>query len=186
MQTLKILALCIAAAVVYGVVHDQITVRLCREYFTVAHPPVFGEDVPDTLLAMGWGVIATWWAGLLVGVPLVLVARLGDRPKLAAADLLRPIAVLLLTMAVLATLAGFAGYWLATSGRIQISPAFAVAVPPERHARFLAAGAAHLASYATGFLGGIALVFATFLRRRRRRPGGRARPRSVGGSARGG
>jgi hypothetical protein len=28
-------------AVFYGIVHDQITVRICLEDFTVAHPAIF-------------------------------------------------------------------------------------------------------------------------------------------------
>lgn len=62
MEFLKIVALCISASVLYGIVHDQITARICVEYFTVFHPPVFATTSP-TLLGFGWGVIATWWAG---------------------------------------------------------------------------------------------------------------------------
>jgi hypothetical protein len=34
--------------VVYGIVHDQVTARVCVEYFTVGHPPVFqtNSDTP--------------------------------------------------------------------------------------------------------------------------------------------
>jgi hypothetical protein len=67
----SIILLCIVAAVIYGVVHDQITARICVEYFTIGHPPVFGTDDP-TLLGLGWGVIATWWVGLILGFPLAL------------------------------------------------------------------------------------------------------------------
>ena len=53
-ETVKIVLLCIAAAVVYGILHDQVTARVCVEYFTIGHPPVFNTDSP-TLLALGWG-----------------------------------------------------------------------------------------------------------------------------------
>jgi len=62
----KIILLCLAAALVYRILHDQITARVCVEYFTVFHPPIFATHSP-TLLALGWGVIATWWVGLLLG-----------------------------------------------------------------------------------------------------------------------
>jgi len=71
MEMVKIVLLCIVSAVVYGILHDQVTARACVEYFTIGHPPVFKTDSP-TLLALGWGVIATWWVGLLLGIPAAL------------------------------------------------------------------------------------------------------------------
>src|SRR3954447_21182280 len=93
MQSALIVLLSIASAVAYGILHDQVTARLCVEYFTIGHPPVFPTESP-TLLALGWGTIATWWCGLILGVPLALIARAGSRPKLTAGDFLMPIAVL--------------------------------------------------------------------------------------------
>src|SRR3954471_17977370 len=100
-----IILLCLVAAVVYGVVHDQITARICVEYFTIGHPPIFETDDP-TLLGLGWGVIATWWVGLILGVSLAICSRLGSRPKISAAQLVRPLAVTLSTIAIFAALAG--------------------------------------------------------------------------------
>jgi hypothetical protein len=76
-ENLKIILLCVAAAIAYGVAHDQITARVCLEYFTVFHPPVFATQSP-TALAFGWGVIATWWVGLFLGLLLALAARAGS------------------------------------------------------------------------------------------------------------
>ncbi|MEX0794660.1 MAG: hypothetical protein WD045_16100 [Pirellulaceae bacterium] len=76
MQFLLIIALSIASAVIYGILHDQITARVCVEYFTIGHPPVFNTEAP-TLLGLGWGIIATWWVGLILGVGLAMVARIG-------------------------------------------------------------------------------------------------------------
>src|SRR4051794_29303837 len=105
MQGPAIVVLCIVSAVAYGVVHDQITARICIEYFTVFHPPVFATDSP-TLQGLGWGVIATWWVGLLLGLPLVLAARFGGRPVRSVRTLVRPIATLLATMGAGACAAG--------------------------------------------------------------------------------
>ena len=58
MEAFKIVAFCIAAAVVYGILHDQVTAHVCVEYFTIAHPPVFPTESPFWL-AVGWGIIAT-------------------------------------------------------------------------------------------------------------------------------
>jgi hypothetical protein len=98
LEHLKIILICVAAAIAFGVVHDQVTARVCLEYFTVFHPPVFATQSP-TALAFGWGVIATWWVGLFLGLLLTLAARAGSRPKQTASQQLRPIAKLLLGMA---------------------------------------------------------------------------------------
>src|SRR2546428_5874010 len=99
MESLKSILLRILAAVVYGILHDQVTARVCVEYFTIGHAPIFGTDDP-TLLGLGWGVLATWWMGLLLGVPLAVAARAGSRPKRSVGSLLRPIAWLLGVMAI--------------------------------------------------------------------------------------
>src|SRR5207253_9449473 len=98
MQFIWIILLAVIAAVSYGVVHDQVTARVCVEYFTIGHPPVFDTDDP-TLLGLGWGVIATWWVGLMLGVPMAVVARAGSLPKRSALSLVRPIGILMLVMA---------------------------------------------------------------------------------------
>ena len=47
MQWLAIVLLSVLTCVTYGIVHDQITARICVEYFTIGHPPVFDTDDPD-------------------------------------------------------------------------------------------------------------------------------------------
>lgn len=61
-QSLLIVLLCIGSAIGYGIAHDQITARVCVEYFTIGHPRVFDTESP-TLLALGWGVIARGGSG---------------------------------------------------------------------------------------------------------------------------
>jgi hypothetical protein len=157
MQAVAIIALCIASAVVYGIVHDQVTARVCVEYFTIGHPPVFHTDSP-TLLGVGWGIIATWWVGLLLGIPLAIAARAGRRPRRDVRSLVRPIFTLLAVMGVCALLAGFAGFVLGSIEAIYLVEPMASRVPSDRHARFLADGGAHLASYFVGFIGGLVVI----------------------------
>jgi hypothetical protein len=90
------------------ILHDQVTARVCVEYLTVFHPPVFATQSP-TLLAFRWGVIATWWVGLFLGLFLALAARAGPYPKLSGRELFHPIARLLLVMACCALAAGMTG-----------------------------------------------------------------------------
>jgi hypothetical protein len=156
-ESLKIILMSVAAAIVYGMVHDQVTARICVEYFTIGHPPILGTDDP-TLLGLGWGVLATWWVGLSLGVLLAVVARAGRLPKRTAASLARPIAVLMAVSAGGAVLAGIVGWLLASRGAVTLADPLRVEVPAARHVPFLAAGFAHTASYACGFLGGLVIL----------------------------
>jgi hypothetical protein len=165
MQSLKIILTCIVAAVLYGVVHDQFTAHICVEYLSVFHPPVFPTESP-TLLALGWGIIATWWMGAFLGVLLAFAARAGSRNKIDARELVRPISKLLLAMGFLAAVAGLTGYVLASRGAIAPPDFIGSMIPPARHARFMADWWAHNASYFFGFFGGILLCILTIRRRK--------------------
>ena len=171
MQVLAIIFLSVIAAVSYGIVHDQITARICIEYFTIGHPPVFDTDSP-TLLGFGWGIIATWWMGLIIGVPLAIAARFGSRPKQSATSLVLPIGKLLVVMAILTATAGLVGWILARRGSVFLVEPLASQVPPEKHVAFLVDVWTHLVSYIVGFFGGIALIIRTWQIRKRlaRRP----------------
>ena len=166
MEALRIILGSVLAAITYGILQDQVTARVCVEYFTVGHPNLFGTDSP-TLLAFGWGVVATWWAGLILGIALAVAARAGSRPKLRANNLFPAVCRLLLYMGAIAAVSGVVGYLAAESGLIQLADEYASSVPPERHSLFLADGAAHLAAYVTGFVGGLLLCIRTWARRKR-------------------
>lgn len=180
MEGVKIVVLCVLAAVLYGIVHDQITARVCVEYFTRAHPRILETESP-TALGLLWGVIATWWVGLGLGVPLAAIARIGTSRRLGARDVVVPVAGVLVGMAILATLAGVAAGRVAGRNPGLISfPEYEL--PPGREPAFAAVAAAHLASYAGGFLGGL-LVWGWALSRRleaRRSTRGRGEPDGTG------
>ena len=156
-QPLLIVLLCVVAAVTYGIIHDQITARVCVEYFTIGHPPVFGTEDP-TLLGLGWGIIATWWVGALLGVPLAIVARAGSWPKRSAASLVRPLVWLMVVAAGTALVAGIHGYWLARVDAVRLIGPIATELPPERHVPFIADLWAHSASYLVALVGGIVVM----------------------------
>lgn len=157
MQSLGIVVMCVFAAVCYGVVHDQVTARVCVEYFTVGHPPVFGTSDP-TLLGIGWGILATWWVGLLLGIPLAVAARVGSRPRRSVGSLVRPVVWLLFIMAGCSLLAGVVGWGLANRGVVYLVGSIARELPADRHVPFLADLWAHTASYLVGLIGGIWIV----------------------------
>jgi hypothetical protein len=157
MHAIAIVVLCIASAVIYGILHDQITARVCVEYFTIGHADLFHTTSP-TWLGIGWGIVATWWAGLLLGIPLAIAAREGHRPKKNVRALMRPIVRLLLIMALLAAAAWFIGFFLAKCGVVVIPEPLASRVPVDKHLVFLGDAWAHFASYLVGLIGGIAVI----------------------------
>ena len=161
MQSVKIFLACVVAAVLYGIVHDQITAHLCIEYFTVFHPKIIDSQSP-TLLGLAWGVVATWWVGAILGILLAIVSQAGFRPKLQVRDLLRPICILLAVMGVCALAAGCIGY---ISG--WVSQDSAALVPISARKAFAADFWAHSASYLAGVVGGVA--FCVFAYRKRLR-----------------
>jgi hypothetical protein len=167
MESFRIVALSVLAAVVYGVAHDLVTAHVCVEYFSLFHPPVIDSNSP-VALAFVWGVIATWWVGLPLGVLLAIAARAGSAPKWDARRLVRPVAALLGSMALVSLVAGITGAALGATGAVFVVGEMAERLPPERHVRFLADLWAHSASYAAAAIGGVALVI--WAARRRRNP----------------
>lgn len=153
MQKTRIVLLSIAAAVAYGIVHDQITVRLCIEYFTVAHPPIFHTRSP-TLLAVCWGAVATFWVGLALGSLLAMVTQSRGRPPVPLGRLARGMAVLLATMGVCAAGAGVAGFELTRHGVVTFPAGLVGWIPAAQQERFMAMWFAHNTSYLVGFVGG--------------------------------
>jgi len=166
METIKIVVFSTLAAIIYGILHDQVTAHLCVEYFTIAHPPVFPTDSPF-LLAIGWGIIATWWVGLPLGIGLALAARVGKWPKLTFAEVRRSIIILMLVCAVAAIILGGVGATLLASGAIALAPPWDQLISHDRHVAFMADAWAHLASYGFGLLGGLIVIGRTMWRRRR-------------------
>lgn len=165
MASLGIIFLCILAAIIYGVVHDQITARVCVEYFTIGHPPIFGTNDP-TLLGIGWGIVATWWVGLGLGSGLAFAARAGKRPKRSIDSLVRPILQLLGVMGISALVAGLIGWLLAQAGAVILVGPIVDRLPADHHVPFIADLWAHLASYLVGLIGGIVVMVSVWRSRR--------------------
>ena len=160
MESLKIIGLSVLAGAIYGIVHDQITARVCLEYFTVFHPDVFHTQSP-TLLALGWGVLATWWVSVMLGILLAIASRAGSRPKLVSRELIPLLARLLAVMAMCALSAGIAGYFLKGLGMEYYN----TSMPKAMMGRFYADLWAHNMSYLSGFVGGLVLCFIVWRKR---------------------
>ena len=158
----RIIAFTILAAIVYGILHDQVTARVCIEYFTIGHPILIPTDSPFWI-AMVWGVVATWWMGLILGIPLAFIARLGSRPKLEVAHLVKPTLVLLLVMGSSALFAGMVGFYFIKP--YTVLGDYLLYIPVPKQQAFVADWLAHSASYLVGMAGGIGLWIYTWRKR---------------------
>jgi len=179
LERLKIIFLCIAGAIIYGEIHDQITVRICLEYFTEHHPQILGGTQNPTLLAISWGVIATWWVGFFLGLPLAVCATVGKLPKITARGLIQPVVVVLLILGTLAAVAGCVGHFMAVGG---YRPPEDLGVSESYRVGFVTAWFTHNASYGFGGLLGIALCVWALRRRYVAAKGQRFTPAQTAGN----
>lgn len=157
MEALRIVAFSTLAAICYGILHDQVTAHVCVEYFTIAHPPVFPTE-SSFLLAIGWGIIATWWVGLSFGVLLAVAARIGSSPKYELTGLRRPILKLMAGCGIAALLSGSLGAVLVAAGFLPVPGGWGEAIPRERHIAFSFDAWAHFGSYLSALFLGIFLI----------------------------
>jgi hypothetical protein len=164
-ETIKIVAAATLAAVAYGELHDQVTAHVCVEYFSIAHPPVFGTTSPFWL-AVGWGVLATWWVGLLLGIGAGAAARLGAWPRLGLRDLWPDIVRLMLVTGVASAVAGATGALLVARGLTPVPLGWGPVIPPAKHVAFAFDAWAHMSAYVAGAFGGLIVIGRTVWRRR--------------------
>ncbi len=158
--------------------HDQIAALISPEHFTIGHVSLSPGAYMTTAMSFGlvtssfsitalkFGVLHTWFPGLVLGVCLAMAATVGGRPELRASDLRRPVGMLLLSMAAGAALAGVLGGLLAAGGVVSLPSRPFEAVPADRHTLFLGVFWMHAASTAIGVLGGVLLVVRTWRKRR--------------------
>lgn len=153
------------AIVGYAVLQDQISARLCPEYFTVLHPPIPNLTDP-TLLGICWGFLGGWWGGIVLGYAAGLVATLGSRPPLAPRDVVKPLGVLVCAVAVVTALTGVS-VWRHAEMMGVLLPGLDGVVPPERQRAAFVVACYHLVAYASATLGGV--VLCAWLRAERRK-----------------
>ena len=167
------LVLCVAVAMMYGVINDQITSRVSWEYFYFGKElaPILGPATPPDPAALHRatariGAAATWWAGLVVGVAMLLAnnPRI-DRPQLAYPSLMARLPTILLIVVGFALFLGMAGELFALNW---ISEDFRelAATNLWRPRHFMAVFGIHLGGYLGGAVA-TAWAVASILRERR-------------------
>src|SRR5690349_14785367 len=101
----------------YGIVHDQVTYSISREYFTRLKFVQFRyADVgfPPRLLVAEIGFLATWWVGFIAAWFLARVAVGRCEPAQARRLILRGFAIVL-GYTVVAGLFGYVAGWVVAS-----------------------------------------------------------------------
>lgn len=160
-------ALGVTAGVTYGILQDQVSARLCPEYFTILHPPITGHTNP-TLLGIAWGFLGTWWAGLFLGYIAGLIAGLGTLPKLAPREIIRPLLVLMGGIAAAVAVMGATVYWHAEMFGVSLDPELGKILPSQRHRALLIVACYHFVGYVAAF-GGSFVLWAWIWRERIKR-----------------
>jgi hypothetical protein len=146
----------LVAIVGYAILQDEVSARLCPEYFTVLHRPIPGVTDP-TLLGICWGFLGGWWGGALLGYAAGLCATLGPGPQLAPRELLKPIALLVCSVAATTPLAGYSVWRHSEALGVMLDPAMAEAVPLRRHRELLTVACYHFVAYTSSVVGGVVL-----------------------------
>jgi hypothetical protein len=151
------LVLCVAVAIIYGILNDQVTSRISWEYFYYGKDlaPILGLQTPPdpmnlSLQALRIGATAAWWAGLIIGAAM-LIANNRSRidAQLSYRRLIARLPKIMIITLISALFFGFAGYHYYLNG---ISPDFQNLVKADlwRPHRFMAVYGAHLGGYVGG------------------------------------
>jgi hypothetical protein len=171
-----VLLTAVAVALAYGALNDQITSAISWEYFYYGKEldKVLGPTVPPAGLSFHWevakvGLKATWSAGLIFGVAILLANNpLGNLSRRRNRELLGMLPIVVLMAAGLGIIGGILGY---EGFLTSLSADFQEMVKADvfRPRRFMCTWGIHLGGYVGGFAGTLIAV-GIVLRRRRAVP----------------
>lgn len=141
----------------YAAVQDQVSARLCPEYFTHFHNPIPGLTDP-TLTGITWGFLGSWWGGAMFGYFAGIAATVGKRPPLRVRQLILPMGVTVLAVAGVTALTGGAVALYANQLNVEVDRYMAGPVPAERRRELLVVCCYHLAAYVSAVVASVVCV----------------------------
>jgi hypothetical protein len=157
---------CTLAAMVYGVLNDQITSSISWEYFYFGKSleERLGLNVPPAPGALHWeaakiGMQATWSVGLILGAAMLIANNpRRTRPQLSYLRMLRILPGVFLIAIAFAIVGGIAGYFGCLNWA---SPDFAEMWTAQmfRPRRFIGVWGVHLGGYVGGLLAAVWAVY---------------------------
>ncbi len=165
--------ICVAVAMLYGILNDQITSRISWEYFYYGKElaPTLGPQTPPDPLALSLqavriGVEATWSAGLILGVAMLIANNPSAHPQLPYRRLLARLPRIAAMTVISAVIFGFAGYyfWLNSMGTDLAELARENLWRPRR---FLLVYGIHLGGYVGSALALVVVFFSVRLERKK-------------------
>jgi hypothetical protein len=175
----------VGAAMLYGVINDQITVTISWEYFYYGKglSAVLGPDTPPAAIPLRWeaakvGMKATWTAGLIIGASILMANSIRKKlPRLDERELYR-----LLLLVLMPTVAAAVAGWVA--GRLGLLVRLGgfremVAMHMFRPVQFMSVWGIHLGGYIGGAVGALLAAWLTMWERRRRAAAGSRAPGMV-------
>ncbi len=166
MTFFKITLSTLITELMYGIIHDMITAHLCVEYFTIGHPKIIDSESP-VVLAFTWGIVATWWMALPMGLLFASFNHFGKNKSLSYRQVMVLVFKFVLVAFGIAFFAGCLGYFLTESGAIYLLPNIANQIDKTKHSLFLADGWAHVSSYLSGIIGTV-VICQLILRKRKK------------------
>ena len=163
---LFLVGLAALTAAIFGALHNQLSYTVGPSYFTDFKFRQFdiSSDLPDRIGAAWVGVQASWWMGILVGLPAFLIGLfiVPQRQTYLAAGI--GAIGLVLTFTLFAALAGLIGGLVADRTGL-LDPYLQLPEHLDR-SEFLRAGFMHNASYLGAALGGLIAIWPMFRARR--------------------
>lgn len=168
------LLVCVIAAMIYGVSNDLLTSTISWEYFCYGKglwPEVIHDLPPDPLklrlAASVVGLKATWTAGLIIGVAMLIANNPSRRwPQLKMTRMLRMLLLIALVAVICAAALATFGY---LTGFARFSEDFSQMLARDqiRPRRFIAVFGIHLGGYIGGLLGLVLAILRIAVLRRR-------------------
>jgi hypothetical protein len=160
-----VLLAAVLVAMAYGVINDQITCTISPEYFLYGKEidKIIGDAWPPDMAALRWeaakvGLKATWSAGLVFGVVLLLANNpFRGWPRLRNRELVRLLPLVVGCAAGLGFIGGVLGYY---GFLLHASTDFEMMMRADifRPRRFMCTWGVHLGGYLGGLMGTVVAV----------------------------
>ncbi|MEL6325116.1 MAG: hypothetical protein AAFQ84_12885 [Pseudomonadota bacterium] len=169
LHSLFLLAAACLAAGLYGALHNQVSYTVSPDYFHAFKFRQFSiADGLQNRLGASWvGWQASWWMGLVIGVPILLVTRFAPGRSHRNSLFVRAAVIVVFTALVIGAGGLFRALFFVDQGHL---PVWVFAFTPDDPVAMARAGELHNATYLGGLVGlACALVYAASVVRRLRR-----------------